>query len=353
MSNKDLISLKGQKVRWIHIFGILLIVFILTELLFLSADSNPVISTKSRGAWTDEGLNTHQIREFVQFGHLDLLDGDNLLKTPLFSFFLFPFFKLFGISMELARSLTVLFCGLITFFAFKRNERAATGVFFVLLALFFFPVHQYAHLSLAEMYSSILIVAGIVSYVLTDNRKDTVNLIKFYLILLLAILFKIQFVYMLFLPVFISIVEYAMTRSGKDLVIVLRTVGILTVIGIGMYALWFLPFAREWSRIAEIQPSLPGFDEISLGLIKENIKRLLLSERYLFYTLLFILCGCYALLGLFKRSFSHEQKLLIFLSIGWVLFESHKLCMIYIPMRYLISFYVSIGFFWLLFLALY
>jgi hypothetical protein len=336
---------KGRTVSWMFVCAILLLIFILSQLAFLSADADPVISTKSRGAWTDEGLNTHQIREYVQFGQLDLLDGDNLLKTPLFSFFLSPFFKFIGISLELARVLTVLFCALTTFFIFRRKELAATGISFIVLTLFFFPVHQYAHLSLAEIYASILIVAGIISYAFSDNRKETIVLVRLYLLLLLAVLFKVQFIYVLGLPVFISIVEYFLTRSRNDLLPILRSIGILMLTLTGMFALWYLPFAHEWSRIAEIQPGLPRFDELSLGLIKENIKRLLLSERYLLFTLMFILCAIYVLFGLFKRSLSHGQKVLVFLSFGWVLVESHKLCMIYIPMRYLISFYVSMGLF--------
>ena len=97
------------------LYSILLIALILSHLPFLEADADLNISSGSRGAWTDEGLNTCQIRNFINHGHFNLLDSDNFLKTPLFSIFLFPFFKLFGISMYVARLITVLFCAYLLF----------------------------------------------------------------------------------------------------------------------------------------------------------------------------------------------------------------------------------------------
>ena len=75
-----------------------------------------------RGSWTDEGLNTCQIRNFVNHGHFNLLDCDNFLKTPLFSFFLFPFFKFIGISLLKARLITTLFCTIILLLGFLHDK---------------------------------------------------------------------------------------------------------------------------------------------------------------------------------------------------------------------------------------
>ena len=50
---------------------------------FLLADPDIDISS-SRDANTDEGLNTCQIRNFVNHNDLTLQKSDNFVKTPLF-----------------------------------------------------------------------------------------------------------------------------------------------------------------------------------------------------------------------------------------------------------------------------
>ena len=323
----------------------LLILYVLTQYPFVLADADPIISTGSRGAWTDEGLNTFQIRNYVLNGHFDLLDGDNFLKTPLFSFFLFPLFKLFGISMEGARWLTILFCTIVSVLLFLKKRTQYIGISFVLSTLIFFPIHQYGHLSLAEMYSSILIVAAIVSYALSERRDRPAGLVSFYLLLILAVLFKIQFVYVLVLPVMIKLIDLIRERTRENKRLLLFAFGLLVITLLLMFLLWYLPFKEEWKLIAVQQSGGINLKDITFQLIKDNVDRLLLSERYLIFTLLFLLSTAYFIFGLFKKLFSPEKIYLITVSLCWFCLETHKLCMGYLPMRYMISLYVSMGLF--------
>ena len=133
------------------LYSIIIIGLILSHLPFLEADADLNISSGSRGAWTDEGLNTCQLRNYVNHGHFNLLDSDNFLKTPLFSIFLFPFFKLLGISMYVARLITVLFCASLLLVFFWRKITLFIGLIFVVTTMMLFPIHQYSHLCLAEI----------------------------------------------------------------------------------------------------------------------------------------------------------------------------------------------------------
>jgi len=74
----------------IILFGLLLV----AHLPFLDADPDINISY-SRGPFTDEGLNTIQIRNLVNHGELNIEECDNLLKTPLFNFSLLIPFTIF------------------------------------------------------------------------------------------------------------------------------------------------------------------------------------------------------------------------------------------------------------------
>jgi hypothetical protein len=77
----------------------------LLHLPFIHADPDSEVSTRSRGAWTDEGLNTVQIRNYVNHGYLSMDECDNLIKTPLFGFGLVPFYKVLGPHIWVGRVL--------------------------------------------------------------------------------------------------------------------------------------------------------------------------------------------------------------------------------------------------------
>lgn len=162
--------------KYLNVFYIFIfLAYLLTQFPFLKADSDLAIASGSRGAWTDEGLYTAPIRNIINQGYNNFTKEHSILKTPyaivtpLYSIFLYPFFKLFGISLEMARLITVLFCTIFIFIIFHKKDAKLIGIAFVLSTMMLNPIHQYTHLCLAEMYSTLLIIAAIVSGVYKVN----------------------------------------------------------------------------------------------------------------------------------------------------------------------------------------
>ena len=89
--------------RALAIVGLLLAL----HLPFLMSDPDPVVSELSRGPWTDEGLNTIQVRNFINHGYLSLSECDNLIKTPFFGFVLVPFYSLPGTDIWVGRAVVL------------------------------------------------------------------------------------------------------------------------------------------------------------------------------------------------------------------------------------------------------
>src|SRR4030095_97812 len=103
------------------LFRLLLILAIFClHLPFLNADPD-IPFTTGRDAFTDEGLNTSQLRNYINHGYLDFMECDNLVKTPLFNLVLFLPLKIFGIHLTVAR-LTILIFFLLALFLISGNQ---------------------------------------------------------------------------------------------------------------------------------------------------------------------------------------------------------------------------------------
>ncbi len=326
------------------LFLMLVALLLLSHIPFLNADSDISISTGSRGAWIDEGLNTIQIRNFINHGTLNLLDCDNFLKTPLFSVFLFPFFKMFGIDLLNARLLTALFTLLPLLFLY-RSKQFLLGMFFIVITLFYFPIHQYSHLSLAEMYAVSIIAFSILWYSGCSAESSNRNEFVFYMYLVLSVLFKIQFAYILVLPILFHAVLYLIYRQKIYFQKLKVSLFFFLFIIFLFFIIWYLPFKTEWEKIMSIQSGAFSFEKMTLYLFWHNVKLHFLSSNYLILSILFSILVVFSGLGILRRVFSEKSNSLLLLSFLWVLIETHKIGMEYLPMRYLIGFYFSICFF--------
>ena len=141
-----------------------IIVVVLLALLhspFILSDPDSEVSTRSRGAWTDEGLNTIQVRNFVNHGYLSMDECDNLIKTPYFGFILVPFYSLLGTHIWVGRMLVMACILVVLFLLLKKSETRFFGTVLAIIALLQFHVFHYSHYSMAEMLGVAWILLGI------------------------------------------------------------------------------------------------------------------------------------------------------------------------------------------------
>ncbi len=324
------------------LFIIVLVFFSLSQILFLTSDADLSIASGSRGAWSDEGLNTCQIRNFIHHNQFNLLDCDNFLKSPLFSFFLFPFFKLFGISLLKARAITLMFSFSLLLVFLIRKSTVFIGISFILTTALLLPIHQYSHLCVPEIYCSLLIIASILTISNSQEKNKTTT--SSIALLIFAILFKIQFIYILVIPISTSYIIYYREKSIDNKKQLFKAFLLVSLFLLSAFLLWKLPFKNEWSHILKILPDF-SIDQINIDQIKLNIKNNFISKRYIIHTIIFIISISSMIYNLRNKKYNKETIILIIASLTWVILESHKLVYTYLPLRYLISLYISMGFF--------
>ena len=323
---------------------LMLALYLLSQIPFLESDADFRMETGSIGAWTDEGLNTSQVRNLVNHGQLNILECDNLLKTPFFSLYHFVQMKLFGNGMVGARFMTLVL-SLILLFRFVRMERYRwILILLVPTTLTLLPIHQYGHMALAETISVSSIALAGFYYNQYSISQDLKQLVFSFCFIFLAFLFKIQFLYVVPLVPLAVIIDHFMIRKEKINSHLLKTLVFFTFGVLFILGLWYFPFKNEWALIAKQQSGSFSLSTIDRESLKFNLERYFLAKDFIYFSLMFLFCLLYSVFILVKSKVDKKYMGLLIFAIVWVMIECHKLPMIYLPSRYVVSTYFSMGF---------
>lgn len=327
----------------------LLLFLVVLQIPFLQADPDLFLS-HSRDAHSDEGLNTIQIRNYVNYGYLNPWECDNLMKNPLFNVVLWLPFEIFGTKWIVAR-LTVLTLVIGIFLLIGANKPWRKWLAFTIpVVLFQFHVFQYSHFALAEMLAIGFILLGmyfLVSMFVESNASKR----KYFLILGLICIHaswftKIQFIYAEIIAlVFIMIymIKLLISKNSIKHVLSLFITGIITSgILIGLYYfLWYKPFQEPYTYIMNNQASNRfGFNQYFWKILGENYQRYFTTQYVKPFWIIFLAglpIGVWAWLKSKNPLFS---GIMLFLFI-WICVELHKITIQHVPSRYLLSGYVA------------
>jgi len=325
----------------IILFGLLLV----AHLPFLDADPDINISY-SRGPFTDEGLNTIQIRNLVNHGELNIEECDNLLKTPLFNFSLLIPFTIFGTSLVAGRLFILLFLIVILGLTSKQKYFRGIVMVFGLITLLEYHVFQFSHFVLAEMMAVTLTILSIYYLSLYADRKGK-NQIKYLALssvfLSLTYYAKIQFIYFVpLIPAVLLLMKMNRINSIKTYHIIL--VSALTLLFLLLYFFgWYMPNRSIYDHMMIYQSGFFDINEKTLSQINFNLQYYFLEGKNMIVSILFaitVLLGIY----LFRNSNNMQFRFVFIAAILWFLLETHKLTMEYLPSRYLISMICAAGF---------
>jgi len=345
-------SLMKSWMKWknskIGLFIILGLIF-LSHLPFINADPDRNMSV-GRGPFTDEGLNTIQIRNWVNHGDLNLKDCDNLLKTPLLGFPLALTYKIFGVNHVVSRLhvLVLLFMALLLFGLDEKHRRII--IIFSLITLLQYEVFQSSHYSMAEMLSVAAVLLSI--HFLTrsfdtglsqklQNRQAILSAV----FLSLSYFIKIQFIYLIvLLPVVLAIQWFTTNYLVRRLVVRQGFVITSTLLFfLLLYLLaWYLPNKEIYDYMMAHQSGEFTFSGKIREYIRFNLEYYFLKGwfQWFVYILLALMVTGFVML---KRSKSRRYPLLFFSSLVWFLLELHKLTLVYLPTRYQIGLFVAMG----------
>lgn len=344
------------KTRFVFVFNQQVILIFLSLLLFaihlpfLNADPL-VLIPYGRDAFTDEGLYAAQIRNYIHNSNLTLQESDALIKTPLYGLLQFFWFSILGISYLKARLLTLLVVLIVLFVSAQIHEYYKTLVNIILAAILTMPpIFNYTHYSMAEMCSAIFILSGIIFLTEATLKRNIKYAIVSGILLSCSWLFKIQFIYILpaiggaltivYLFRMIKSKSYD-AASGKVLFSFLITTGVF--FGIFMLC-WKMPNAELFDYVMKDQtnerwvPQSELYDYLDKMYEYYFKNELFKPSVQIFYASLLM-----GLALLFVNSNNRYLLLLFFASI-WFISELHKLKMYYLPVRYLVSLFLSGGF---------
>jgi hypothetical protein len=326
-----------------YLLFFLLLILVAVHLFFLNADAYSFFEI-GRGAFTDEGWHTYQLRNWINGHGFDLLATDSFLKAPFFNLLLFPFFLLLGQQLWVGRMVIIIFSLSPFLFCLKRPRN--TGFYFLLLALVF--THPlafcYQHYLLPEMFAITAILSGIL-YLQKHFETERVQYLFFgMLCFILAFLLKAQFVYTLVLPLAYAFL-YVLSAFEKASKIKVNVV-VLSMLGIFLllyFSLWYYPnkegFEYYFSLLSHGQYTNPH-DTWERAKYYYN-EWLAFQPFWKSYVSVFwgaFLIGM--VLFLFAKT-SKFYRVVFFLSAVWVLLETHKFLAAYIPIRYLLPLIVA------------
>ena len=336
---------KNNKTVFFIILGLLFI----SHLPFIEADPDRNMSV-GRGPFTDEGLNTIQVRNWVNVGDLDLQECDNLLKTPLLGFPLAATYKIFGVSHIVSR-LHVLVLVFLAFLLIGLDDKNRGMILiFLLITLMQYQVFQSSHFSMAEMLSVASVLLSIHFFARSSDmacsqKFRTKQAIMSGIFLSCAYYFKIQFIYLIFLlPIVLLIRWFTTNNFARKMIIrqgLLLTATLLVFLLIYLLA-WYLPNKDAYDYMMAHQSGEFTFSGKIWEYISFNLNYHFLKGwvQWFVYFFLALLAAGFLML---KHSKSSRYPVLFFSSLVWFLLEMHKMTMVYLPTRYQVSLFVSMG----------
>ena len=328
----------------------LFLLLLLLPIPFLSSDPDHEISF-SRDAFTDEGLYASQVRNYLLTGDFNLNESDAAIKTPLYSLVILTAFKIGGIHLLTIRLMVLVISILMFLYVFR--DDFILSLLMMGLTFFQFTVFHYTHLALAEILAVACLTVGwyLLSKFKLNDFKFT-HIIFSCGIVALAMYLKFQYLFMMtWIPLFFVLVfcyslfvNFQKWKSNATafILIVAGTVVFLVI----YYFIWYLPNRELFDFVIKSQTTVVfGEGEWFRKMIDFNIENFFMNSKTAPFTWLFLVCVLIFPYILYKFR-SQEKRVFQFLAIfSWCLLELHKPALAYLPGRYLVSTFFSMGLF--------
>lgn len=334
-------------------FGML--VLIALHIPFLQADPDGLLAWHSRGAYTDEGLYTSQIRNLANHNAFHIDETDGFAKAPLFSVYLLPFMALGSSHLWLARLAILLFFSFSLYSLLKKHISPGNQLFAVGITGLQYLVFHYSHFAMAEMLAASFILWILYFYLYYVKQQQPRYIIYAALCSVAAFLTKTNHLYVVgILPTVLAIgLLYSFIKKDTDikfkakaLIYSLAT----TVAGlVATFLLVYLPNKALYLKIynqevaGKFEPttqqiiSRAGFNWASIS----NEPVLFFSLSILLYLIIMAVIG-YFIKANKNTGTTGTNHLLLFSGI-WLLIELHKLPVLNLPSRYLVSSFLAVS----------
>lgn len=331
-------------------FLIFSVLFVL-HIPFLNSDPDVNADPATRGAWTDEGLNSVQSRNYILTDTLSITDNDTWIQGPVYGLLQIPAFKLFGIHLSTARLIILALSYLLLLWAIMVSSARNLFAIFIFATLFEFHIFSFSHFSLPYMLSLSMVIIALVFFVKAVESRINVQIIKFTLISSLlffaAFLTKVFFLYTLIIPILTLIV---LLIGSKDKgfrkkyfsMLILFAMSFLVLILV-YYVAWYLPNQKFYDFVVfgHIDVLLPSTINESVFNFSKNFRNLIWGTHLRYLFLLFIACIPINIYNLLSKKSSKTNLLISLIALIWFAIEIHRFAMWYLPFRYILGFIFS------------
>lgn len=336
---------------------LIVITYFILQVPFLTADPETNVEPLMRGAWTDEGLYSSQIRNLIDHGHFDIKENTTFIRGPVYNIIQAPFYFVFGTSF-LVNRLIVLLITIFVLYLFLREEKLRNfGIFLTLFAFLQFRVFHFAHFGMPEMICVDFVLLSLyflLKMIDLQNEKKKIWM-TFYssLFLFLCYTSKIQYLYVsAILPATMFFISLADSFKEKEIrwdqyKIFIYSLFFSIVLAAVYYIIWYLPNKEFYDYIMKSETGgrySNTFKEIRLTAQFNYEHVLWVKELKAFIAHFYIVLTVAAVFFIIKRKRTPLSIIALF-SIIWVVIEIHKIPGIYIPYRYLISMFFAAGVF--------
>jgi hypothetical protein len=321
------------------------------HLFFISADPGLHLGP-GRDAWTDEGLYTAQLRNYLNTGHFNLEENPTFFKTPFFNVILLPFFLLMGNQLYAARLGVLVFTMLALIYVGRRKEDRGFALILLYTAFSQVYIFTYAHLAMAEVPGAIFILLGIQQlgrWPVQDSLMGRIRVIMLAQICFsLAFLTKAMYAYILvFIP--LAFMGWSVVMGFRG---ILRPRQLLSFAAISVMAVllfimiywivWIIPH-NDWAvQIWQYEGTqrFAAWGDIP-GTIKFWLLHVYTDRLHGFHLAMFVLAlGCFMVFRLRRKLYLHWPG---FLWMLWVIIELHKLALTDQPTRYQVGLLMAMG----------
>jgi len=332
--------------------GILLLAAIaILHAFFINSDPDTNADPATRGAFTDEALYSMQSRNYVVSNEFSLTENDTWIQGPVYGALQIAAYKIFGVRMSVARTITIAAMLLILLFSFWATQTRKIILCLAAFGFTEFHLFSFSHYALPYMISLSMVVLGAILFVHAVTSERRSENIKFSVLCVIALLMafavKVSFFYAFFIPLLSSLLLFLLERKPEQKVKKRRTfVILLIVIAIAMLvyvALWYLPHKSFFDYVVfgHVEALIPGtYGEIMYDLKFNFMNRIWGTHlRYIF--LLFTASAIAAGYLLHERKFTNSQKALLVFALAWILIETHRFAMWYLPFRYILGLIIS------------
>jgi hypothetical protein len=335
---------KNKEMKSIFVSLFFFIALLVLHLPFLEADPSLELGNLSRDALSDEGLNTSQVNNFVNYSDFGIAENNNLIKSPVFDALILPISYFSGNSLFYIRFFLVICLSVVILISLKKLQINLKGYVMFFTLLFNFYIFQYFHFSMTESLAAFTTFFALIFFSNYFKEFQLKYLIWGSIALFLVFLLKVQFVYIYFVPVVFIYLLYRSEYKFKK-----KHILLFLTLNFSLFTFYFLCWILPNWELVKIVLQQEVSDRIMhprfwTTQAFKQFKYFMLDKRTIVLSLFLLLSVIYFLFKTRKEKSSKFYNLSV-LNLAWVFIECHKFFIWYVPPRYMLSFYVSISFF--------